>query len=212
MSHKRLLLLGATGGTGQQILLQALEGLHEVTVFARNPQKILVRHDRLRVVTGDVTIDGSLLAQAIEGQDAVISALGRGMSLKSASLIQRSVKPILLAMQTQRVRRLIFTSALGVGHSFQETPLLSKIFIRLMLRDIYRDKETGEELLRRSDLDWTLVYPAQLTNGPKTGNYRAGEHLDLRGLPRIARADVAHFILTQLEDTTYLRKVALLSY
>ena len=212
MSHKRLLILGATGRTGQQLVTQALQAGHEVTAFARSADKIPVRHGRLHFVAGTVTDDGSMLAQAVRGQDAVISALGRGMSLKADSLIQRSVPAILSAMQTQRVRRLIFTSALGVGDSIRDVPLLSRMVMRLLLRDIYADKVAGEELIRRSDLDWTLVQPPQLTNGPLTGNYRVGEHLELRGMPRIARADVAHFILSQLDDTTYIRKVVVIGY
>ena len=71
---------------------------------------------------------------------------------------------------------------------------------------------TGEDYLRGSSLDWTLVYPVLLTNGPRTGKYRVGERLDLHGMPTISRADVAELILTQLLDTTYRKKVAVISY
>ena len=84
--------------------------------------------------------------------------------------------------------------------------------MRFLLKDIYADKIAGEALIRRSDLDWTLVQPPQLTNGPLTRKYRVGEHLELRGIPRISRADVAHFILSQLDDTTYVRKAALIAH
>jgi putative NADH-flavin reductase len=84
--------------------------------------------------------------------------------------------------------------------------------MRLLFRDLYGDKAAGEGALQRSGLDWTLVYPTTLTNGPRTGHYRAGERLALRGLPRISRADVADFLLTQLEDRTYLKKGVLISY
>jgi putative NADH-flavin reductase len=163
------------------------------------------------VLAGSVTDAGSALAHAVRGQDAVISALGRGLSLKSDRLIQRSVPAILSAMQTNGVRRLIFTSAIGVGATIRDAPLFSRIMIRLLLSDIYADKAAGEELIRRSDLDWTIVQPAQLTNGPLTRTYRAGERLDLRGIPKIARADAAHFILRQLDDTAYVGKVALIA-
>jgi putative NADH-flavin reductase len=212
MSAKKLLILGATGGTGQQLLTQALQAGHDVTAFARSPEKISVQHDRLHLVAGTVPDDGSMLAQAVRGQDAVISALGRGMSFKSTNLIQRSVPAILSAMQTQGVRRLIFTSAIGVGGTIRDPPLFSRIMIRFLLNDIYADKVAGEELIRRSDLDWTLVQPAQLTNGPLTRKYRVGERLELRGMPKVARADVAHFILSQLDDAAYIRKVALIAY
>jgi putative NADH-flavin reductase len=211
-ASKKLLILGATGGTGQQLVTQALDAGHEVTTFARSSAKVTVQHPRLRLVIGNVTSNGSALADAMRGHDAVISALGIGMSLKPDGLIQRSVPAILSAMETHRVRRLIFTSAIGVGGTFRDAPLFSRVMIRLLLKDVYTDKAAGEELIRRSDLDWTIVQPAQLTNGPLTRKYRFGEHLKLGGIPKIARADVAHFILSQLDESAYLRKVALIGY
>jgi putative NADH-flavin reductase len=83
--------------------------------------------------------------------------------------------------------------------------------MRLLLRDIYADKEVGEKHILRSDVDWTIVYPVTLTNGPRTGHYRVGEHLELRGFPRVSRADVAHFLISQMSDTKYLRKGVLIS-
>lgn len=212
MERKKILILGATGATGQQVVTQALEAGHEVTAFVRNPGGMPVRHGRLRLVAGDVTDETSGLADAVRGQDAVISALGRGMSFKSTGLIQRSVPPILAAMKSQRVRRLVFTSAIGVGSATDRLPLISRMMIRFPLRNIYADKAAGEALIRRSDLDWTLVQPAQLTSGPLTRKYRAGEHMELRGIPTISRADTAHFILRQLDDTSYIRKVVLIAY
>jgi len=211
MSRKKVLVLGGTRGIGQQVVAQALQAGHEVTAFSRTADKIPVQDDRLHLVVGTVT-DGSRLSEAIRGQDAVISALGQGMSLKADSLIQRSVPVIVSAMQAQRVRRLIFTSSLGVGDSVRDAPLFSRMMMRFLLKDIYADKIAGEALIRRSDLDWTLVQPPQLTNGPLTRKYRVGEHLELRGIPRISRADVAHFILSQLDDTTYVRKAALIAH
>jgi putative NADH-flavin reductase len=80
-----------------------------------------------------------------------------------------------------------------------------------VLRRIGRDKAAGEEYLRSSDLDWTLVYPPALTNGPPTGDYRSGETLNVTGLPRISRADVAGFMLSQLDDVAYIRRNAIVS-
>ncbi len=110
------------------------------------------------------------------------------------------------------VRRLIVTSAIGVGDAIRDAPLFSKIMIRMLLKNIYADKAAGEELIRQSDLDWTIVQPAQLTNGPLTRRYRVGQRLKLRGIPKIARADVAHVILSQLDATAYIGKVARIGY
>lgn len=209
----KVLVLGATGGTGLQVVSQALQQRHAVTAFVRSPERLTISHEHLRVITGSVTDDDVRpLAGAIRGQDVVISALGVGTSLKPAGLVSRSVRTIVPAMESEGVRRLIFTSAYGVGATRIDVPLLPRILIRLLLRNIYADKAAGEVDLRGSGLDWTLVYPVTLTNGPRTGVYRVGERLPLRGVPKISRADVADFLLTQASDLTYLKKGVLVSY
>ena len=212
MAAKKVLVLGATGGSGLQVVSQALRKGHEVTAFVRDPQRLTIKHDKLHVCIGSLPADREGLASAVHGQDVVISTLGVGKSLKSSGLIARSVPVIVAAMESQGARRLVFTSAYGVGDTRRDVPALPRILMRLLLRDLYGDKEAGETLLRRSGLDWTLVYPVTLTNGSRTGQYRVGEHLALHGLPTIARADVADFILTQIEDRTYVRKGVLISY
>jgi len=209
---KKVLIVGATGGTGRSLVEQALTAGHSVTAFVRNPEKVGRHHERLRVVAGDAASGAPSLSQAMRGQDAVISALGRGQSFKADSLIQRSVPHLLAAMQEHGVRRLVFTSALGVAETVQQIPLMMLVFARLLLRDIYADKAAGEALIRRSGLEWTIVHPAGLTNGPLTGTYRAGERLALRGFPTISRADTAHFLLSQLDDRSYIGKVVALAY
>lgn len=183
MATKRILVLGATGGTGRQVVLQALEQGHEVTALVRRPERLPTPRDRVRVLTGSVTEGGQALTEGVRAQDVVISRLGVGNSLKSSGLIARSVPEIVRAMESQGVRRLIFTSAYGVGATRRDVPLLPRIMMRLLLQDLYADKEAGEEELRRSRLDWTLVYPATLTNGARTGRYRVGERLTLHGFP-----------------------------
>ena len=207
----KLLVLGATGGTGQEVVSQALEKGHLVTAFVRDPSRLKVPADRLRVLTGTVTGDGAPLATAVRGHDVVISALGRGMSLNSEDLMAQSMPAIVRAMESEGVRRLIFTSAYGVGVTWRDVPPLGKIVIKVFLRNLYADKVVGEAELQRSVLDWTLVYPVQLTNGPRTGRYRFGERLELHGLPRVSRADVADFMLTQVEDRTFVRKGVIVS-
>jgi putative NADH-flavin reductase len=207
----KIFVLGPTGRTGQQIVAQALEAGHEVTAFARSPDKLALKHERLRRVAGGIA-DEDALARAMSGHDAVISALGRGMALKSEHLIQQSVPPILAAMQRQNVGRLIFTSAIGVGDAIHHVPFVPRLMARTMLKNIYADKSAGEDLIRRSPLDWTIAQPAQLTDGPLTGTYRFGERLTMSGMPKISRADVAHFLLSQLDDRAYVRKSAVLAY
>jgi putative NADH-flavin reductase len=211
MNNIRLLILGATGGTGQQLVSQALQDGNEVTAFVRNAQRLTTSDEHLHVVTGSGMDDERSLAESVRGQDAVISALGVGHSLKSGGLIARSIPTIIAAMESEGVRRLIFISAYGVGATRSSVPLLPRLLMRTLLRDLYADKATGEAHLRRSQLDWTLVYPATLTNGPRTGQYRIGEQLALRGIPTVSRADVAHCVLNLVADRTYLRRGVLIS-
>jgi putative NADH-flavin reductase len=213
MTAKRILVLGATGATGNQVVRQAIEQGHVVTVFVRNPDRLASKPDSVRVLVGDVTGSGNALTAAVRNQDAVISALGLGKSLKANGLIARSVPAITDAMGAEGVRRLIFLSAFGVGPTYTDTPLLPRFLTRTLLKDMYADKNLGDEELRGigDSIDWTIVYPTALTNDARTGHYRTGERLRLRGFPKISRADVAEFMLKQLDDITYLRKGVLLS-
>ena len=208
-----LLLLGATGQTGKQLLAQALDQGHSVTALVRSPEKLDVENERLDIRVGSVTDSGAVL-QALEGQDAVLSALGaRGLrELFAADLIIKSMEAIVPAMEGSGVRRLIFMSALGVGDSSREAPAVLRIVMGTALRRIAKDKAAGEEQLRESNLDWTLVYPPSLTNGPRTGDYRVGEDLRVKATGKISRADVADFMLGQVKDATYVRTHAIISY
>lgn len=208
---RKILVLGATGGTGRQIVSQAAQQGYEVTVLVRNSQRASGIADSARVLAADVLDGGQALDEVMPGQDAVISALGVGNSLRSSGLTAASVPAIVGAMERHGVRRLIFTSAYGVGETRAQVPILPRLLMGVLLRDIYADKAAGDAELRRSSLDWTLVYPVTLTDGPATGRYRAGERLELHGMPRVSRADVAHFLLTQLGDRTYVRKGVLVS-
>ena len=207
----KLLVLGATGATGCEVVTQALWQGHDVTALVRHPEKLGRIDGTIRVVTGDV-LDGSrILDAAMFGQDAVISALGVGKSLNSGHLIARSVPLIVGAMIREGVSRLIFVSAYGVGKTRENVPLVPRILMRLLLRDIYADKEAGENHIHGSGLNWTIAYPVTLTNGPRTEQYRASERPLLRGLPRVSRADVAHFLLRQLSNDEFRQRGVIVS-
>jgi putative NADH-flavin reductase len=209
----KIAVFGASGPTGRQVVSQALGAGHEVTAFVRNPAAFDIAHERLRVVVGDTLKDDSKVAEAIRGQDVVVCSLGVAKTFSSGNLIRLSLQSIVSAMERNNVRRLVHVSAFGVGDSKRHAPLLPRIMYRLLLSDIFADKKAAEGDLARSSIDWIVVYPTALTNGPLTGTYRVGERLELTGaLPKISRADVAHWILTQLEAREYLRKVAVISY
>jgi putative NADH-flavin reductase len=206
----KILIVGATGGTGKHIVGQALDAGHDVTVFARDPAKTGREHPRLSNVVGDLH-DRQALTDAIRSHYAVISALGRGYSFKSERLMERSVPVLISAMQSAGVRRLVFTSALGVGDSYGDAPIVAKLFFLTLLRGIYADKLIGDRLIASTDLDWTIVRPSKMTDGPLTATYRSGERLSLSGMASISRADVAHFILQAAGNPHTVRKTLLVS-
>ena len=208
----KILLFGATGPTGQHVLAQALSRGHTVTAFVRDPGRLATPDERVRVVVGDTTRDAMAISDALPGQDVVVSALGRRAALTSDHLIESSMRMIVPAMERAGVRRLILLSAFGVGESRRYAPWFPRIMYRVLLSDIFRDKLAGEKRVRQSGLDWTFVYPVLLTDGPLTWRYRAGEWLELRGMPRISRADVARFILTEAENGGFVKKVVAISY
>ena len=211
MTTQNLLVFGASGPTGRQVVTQALTRGYRVTAFVRDPARFPVNDTALRVVRGDTVEDPQSVRSALQGQDAVISTLGVGKSFASRHLIEQSMASIVREMESAGVKRLVLTSAFGVGSSWADTPLVPRLFIKTLLRDVYADKHAGEVLVHRSRLDWTVVYPTGLTDRPATGVYRAGEHLELRGFPTISRADVAHFLVAQVGDPTYLRKAVLVT-
>jgi len=208
----RILVVGATGGTGREVVLQALAAGHDVTALSRTATRLSIEHPKLRGIDGALPQDAAVLSNAMAGQDVVISALGRGQSLASHHLIEQSVPAVLTAMRAHGVRRLIFTSAIGVGDAVRDIPFLPAMFARTLLRGIYADKVIGERMVRDSGLEWTIAQPAGLTNGTRTGRYQAAERLPLSGLPKISRADVAHFLLAQIDDRSNVGKTLVLAY
>jgi putative NADH-flavin reductase len=208
----RILIFGATGGTGRRLVDQALERGHQVTAFVRNPAKLSLRHTLLRIVEGDVQRAETIRA-AVPGHDAVLSALGH-ISLGPTTLLSTAAQEIVRTMQAHDVRRLLWESALGVGATKgQLGPLYNWLLIPILLRHNFADKERQEQIVRSSSLDWTIVQPASLTNGPRTGAYHAGPRACAgRPFPRISRADVAHFMLEELSARAFVRQSVAICY
>ena len=201
----KVLILGPAGRTGQHLVKQALEQGHEVRVIAREPAKMNFKNQNLEIIAGDV-LENSVLEKSMNGIEVVLSALGRGNSLKSGNLISSVMILLIPAMQKNNVSRIIFLSAFGVGESFRQASWLQKIAFRFPFKDIYADKLKGETLLKQSNLNWTLVYPVLLTDKPFTGRYSVVERTNMKGFPSVSRADVADFMLSQITDTRYLKK------
>jgi putative NADH-flavin reductase len=208
----RILIFGATGGTGRELVVQARERGHDVTAFVRTPSKLTIQDARLRVVPGDIRRPDAIHA-AIPGHDAALSALGT-RSLGRTTLLSDAAREIVRAMEANGVRRILWESSLGVGESRRQPgPLYNWLLVPLLLRHAFADKERPEAILRASALDWTIVRPAALTNGPRTGAYRVGSDVCAgRLFPRISRADVAHFMLEELVRRAHVRQAISLCY
>ena len=196
-----LVIFGASGGTGRHLVDQALAAGHHVTVFVRSETAIAEPHERLRIVQGDVR-QANQVAAVIGGQDAVLSALGpheRG----PVDLCTAAMSTILAAMEGLGVRRLVALSAYGARESHDGG--LYNFMLWRMQKEKMLDKEGIEKLIAHSAVDWTMVRPPALTNGPRTSRYHSGIGLRMRLTSRISRADVADFMLRQVAGTAYLR-------
>lgn len=207
-----ILIVGATRGIGRQLLEQALTSGHAVTALVRNPQRLAIQHQRLRVVKGDI-LDLDSVALAMAGQDAVCCTIGVKAPWIRVTVFSEGTRNLLQAMKKTGVRRLICVTGIGAGDSRGHGGLLyDRFFYPLLLWPIYADKDRQEALIRASDVDWTIVRPGFLTNGPLTRHYRM--LTDMVGVTagRVSRADVADFMLKELETNQYLRQTPLLTY
>lgn len=201
----RILIIGATGGTGRQLIAQALETGHQVTALVRDPSKLDIHHERLTVVKGNV-LDYHSMATAVKGRQAVISALGHKRWIIPSNILSTGTKNVIRAMEEQGVRRFICETSLGVGDSRGRLGLYYTLFtIPVILFFYFRDKGLQERYIKESSLDWVIVRPGQLTNGRKRGVYRHGLRVGhWLWTVKISRADVADFMLKQLTDDAYL--------
>lgn len=208
----KLVVFGSTGSTGRQVVAQALEQGHDVTAFARSPERLDQEHERLQVVQGDV-LDFPSVERAIQGQDAVICTLGMPPMDKSG-LRAKGTKNIVRAMEGTGVKRLICQSSVGVGDSSDTLPALMKyVIVPLMLRRAFADHEIQESCIKETQLDWVIARPAALTDGERTGSYQHGYAAEGRTVTnRISRADTADFMLKQLADNCYLLRTPSISY
>jgi putative NADH-flavin reductase len=208
----KILVIGATGPTGQQIVEQGLAQAHEVTALVRNPDKFEMQHDRLRIFKGDV-LNLDSLQKAMLDQQAVVSSLGSKLSRKPTTLLSEGTKNTIHAMQSHGVRRFICITGIGAGDSQGHGGFVyDRLILPLLLREVYNDKNRQEAIVRESSLDWIIVRPAQLTNGVATGNYRVFTDLDKVIASKISRADTADFVLKQLSNDRYLHQTPLISY
>jgi putative NADH-flavin reductase len=202
----RVLIMGATGGTGRQLVEQALERGLAVTAFVRDPSRLTIAHPQLTVVRGDVLDPGSVEA-AMRGQEAVLSALGHKRYFTPSRILSEGTRNVLRAMEAHGVSRFVCETSLGIGDSAGRLGVYYTFFtIPVILPLYYWDKTRQERIIASSPLEWVIVRPGLLTNGAKRGGYRHGRRLgSYFWTMRVSRADVADFMLNQLESDAYRR-------
>lgn len=207
----KILVLGATGATGRLIVGRAIDKGYEVVALVRSREKALDLKGA-ELIEGDAR-DPAALAHAIAGCDAVISSLGTPMSpFREVTLLSTATRALVGIMAEQNVRRLVCITGLGAGDSRGHGGFFfDRVFLPLMLRKVYEDKNRQEDAIRASTLDWTIVRPTVLNDKPARGHIKA--LTDLSGVHggTIARADVAEFVVQQLTTDTWLGKAPLIT-
>jgi uncharacterized protein YbjT (DUF2867 family) len=193
-----LTVLGAAGATGVPLVEQAIAAGHRVTALARSAENLTLTNPNLHVVQGDAT-DRAVLSQAMNGADAVISVLGaRG------PVIAEATRAVVAAAEQAGPDRIVMLSSFAVARD-RLTPV-NKLLTRTAMGSQIKDKAAGEEVLRASGLDWTIVYATKLTNGPRTEPRVVPESRKVGVLQKISRADVASFLLRAATDGLYSRR------
>ena len=208
----KLLVVGATGGTGQAIVREALGKGHEVTALVRDEAKAAPLLPGSVLVQGDVR-DPAALSRALDGCEAVISSLGtRTISFRPVTIQSEGTRALIDAMKRKGVQRLVCITGLGAGDSAGHGGFVYDRLIKpVLLGRIYQDKDRQETIIRNSGLDWIIVRPSVLTNKSGTGDTRATT--DLTGIAggQIARADVATFVVAQVSGSDWLHRTPLIT-
>ena len=207
----RVLIIGASKGIGLETTRQALDAGHDVRALARSATAIAVSNPSLEKMRGDALKTEDVEA-ALVGVDVVIQTLGVGLGdlFRPVHLFSDATRVLIAAMRSQVVKRLICVTGFGAGDSRASISCLQRLPFQIIFGRAYDDKSLQEQLIKESELDWTIARPGVLTNGPRTGRYRS-----LSGAPQwrngiISRADVAEFLVRQIGDQTYIRKTPVL--
>jgi putative NADH-flavin reductase len=213
----KIVVIGASKGIGRQTVITALQNNHTVTAFSRHPERLKIQHPNLRLQVGNV-LDVSSVESAIEGQDVVICALGLPTSQaigppfgKPSVVLSTGTSNILSAMATKGVRRLICVTAIGAGGSVNQCTPFTRLVLRRGLRWLFQEKDRQEQLIKNGALDWTIIRPTALTNGPrKNGVITEDVHSGV--LTHISRADVAAMMIKIINQPKTYKKALVLSY
>lgn len=206
----KILVFGASGGVGQQVVKQGLQKGYTISAFVRNRTTIKPQKD-LSIIQGNVLNDKSVF-DAIQGHDVIISALGNKTNdalWKPNTIISNGLQHIIQGMERHAVKRLLFVASFGVNDNIFWP---EKLLIKLLLKNLFADIPLQEKYIKQSSLQWTIVHPARLENTSKKGKYAIGENLYIGPFSKISRADVADFLLNTIVDKTTFHKTFTISY
>jgi uncharacterized protein YbjT (DUF2867 family) len=205
-----VLIIGATGPTGRELVAQAIEDGYDVRVLVRHPDRVSVWSPKLEVVQGDV-LEWKDVGRAMRNVHAVLSALGTGSDLRPTSVISDGTAAILWGMAEAHVRRFVCVTSGGTIDDPNEPFLFRKIG-RRMLRHIFEDQRKAEERIRASDSEWTIVRPPRLLDGPARGRYEVESEKAAGEKYEITRADLADFMLREMKAKKYVRQAVGIGY
>jgi len=209
-----VLIIGASRGIGLEAVKAALEAGHSVRALARSARRIRLDHSKLEKMAGDA-LEMATVKRALTGVDVVIQSLGVAAGLESmlkpTRFFSKATRLLVTAMEETQVKRLISVTGFGAGDSRDRGGFLYNVVLHLLLGRVYDDKDVQERIVRRSKLGWVIVRPVILTDGPKTNAYRA--LVDPRDWTCgfISRADVADFLVKQIDDDALLHKTPVLT-
>lgn len=209
----KILLFGATGGTGSQLVTQTLAAGHRLTVFARKPESIVAKSANLSRVQSDI-FDADAVCRVMPGHDVVLSAVGPGRR-GPTTIYSQGIVNLLDGMQKAGINRLVCTSAIAISPDISlPFPLnwVMRLVVRPLLREGFEDAVQMEQILADSDCDWTVVRAPMLTNGPQTGRYRTAVNRHLHHGVRVSRADLADYMLKLISDPAAYRAWVEIAY
>jgi len=212
-SSFQIAVLGANGGIGKLTVLKALAAGYSVTAVLRTPSKLDIVHPRLKIVPGDV-MQYDTLVQHLKDKDAVISAIGKN-SFKKTTLYSQGNNNLIKAMKQAGVSRAFFISAAGLEINPTHSLLVkfaTRIILQPLLRNMYADLLEMENIVKGSGVDWTIMRPPRLTDGPETGNYRNAINHPLTKGYQISRADLADFMINNLTNKSIFKAVVQIGY
>ena len=211
----KIALFGASGATGMLLTGRCLAAGYEVTALVRRPEAF-VYAERVRVVEGNA-FDAEAVRRTVEGADVVLSALG-ARSLKKEDILERAVPLIVDAMRQTDVRRIIVLGSAGAkDDSLKKQPAWRRWFVQKMVYNTFLKWPVASQvaqwkMLSGSGLDWTMVMPPMLTNGAGRGKYRVDGEALPQGAWRIAREDVADFMMTQIGSREWVGRGVYLAW